>query len=370
MGESFVLLPNAGAAPSGNKQNETNEDTAGRDFSNYHDMVSRAQKLLSLASEKTQVEHPLCLECADGVWEAMERQLEEAESDRDIYLQTLEALEAEFAAAGTQNELSLDDEDRALLEEEEALKAKLAELQLEETQIQTEMKEIEEKEQELSVTEKKYWEEFNQLEYDMETQEEEQAALTQKVELASEQLDRLKKTNVLNDVFHIWHDGHFGTINDLRLGRLPSQPVSWDELNAAWGQTCLLLATMAKKCAPNFQFSTYKLLPMGSFSKIAKIGDEKNALELYGGDGGFGRLFYWGRRFDTAMIWFLVCLKELGEFAEGLDAGFRLPYKIDGDKIADVSIKLQFNQDEKWTKALKYMLTSLKWLLAWCTRQS
>ena len=34
-----------------------------------------------------------------------------------------------------------------------------------------------------------------------------------------EQLERLKKTNVFNDAFHIWHDGHFGTINTFRLGK-------------------------------------------------------------------------------------------------------------------------------------------------------
>jgi beclin 1 len=43
---------------------------------------------------------------------------------------------------------------------------------------------------------------------------------------AQAQLDRLKKTNVFNATFHIWHSGHFGTINNFRLGRLPSVPVS------------------------------------------------------------------------------------------------------------------------------------------------
>jgi len=38
-------------------------------------------------------------------------------------------------------------------------------------------------------------------------------------------LDMLKQTNLYNDAFYIWHDGHFGTINGLRLGTLPTQPV-------------------------------------------------------------------------------------------------------------------------------------------------
>lgn len=50
-------------------------------------------------------------------------------------------------------------------------------------------------------------------------------SVTHKYKVAAAQLEKLKKTNVFNDVFHIWHDGHFGTINNFRLGRLPSVPV-------------------------------------------------------------------------------------------------------------------------------------------------
>jgi beclin 1 len=42
---------------------------------------------------------------------------------------------------------------------------------------------------------------------------------------AQSQLEKLKKTNVFNSTFHIWHSGHFGTINGFRLGRLPGVPV-------------------------------------------------------------------------------------------------------------------------------------------------
>lgn len=38
--------------------------------------------------------------------------------------------------------------------------------------------------------------------------------------------------------------------------------------------------------------------------------------------------------------------------------------RIEDDRIEDLSVKLQFNTYEKWTKALKYMLTDIKWLVA------
>jgi beclin 1 len=75
-------------------------------------------------------------------------------------------------------------------------------------------------------------------------------------------LEKLERTNVYNDAFCIGHDGVFGTINGLRLGRVPGVPVrktpklllfthstkvEWAEINAAWGQTLLLLYTIARK---------------------------------------------------------------------------------------------------------------------------
>lgn len=37
--------------------------------------------------------------------------------------------------------------------------------------------------------------------------------------------EKLERTNVYNDAFCIGHDGVFGTINGLRLGRVPGIPV-------------------------------------------------------------------------------------------------------------------------------------------------
>ena len=66
------------------------------------------------------------------------------------------------------------------------------------------------------------------------------------IDRAESQLERLKRTNVYNDVFHIWHRGAFGTISGFRLGKTPTHPVDWDEMNAAWGQAVLLLHTLAQ----------------------------------------------------------------------------------------------------------------------------
>lgn len=59
-------------------------------------------------------------------------------------------------------------------------------------------------------------------------------------------------TFIYNSSYHR-HSGQFGTINNFRLGRLPSVPVEWNEINAAWGQTVLLLHALANKMGLKFQ---------------------------------------------------------------------------------------------------------------------
>lgn len=188
---------------------------------------------------------------------------------------------------------------------------------------------------------------------------------------AQAQLDKLKKTNVFNSTFHIWHKGHFGTINNFRLGRLPSVPVEWSEINAAWGQTVLLLHSLARKM--NLTFERYRLVPYGNNSYLESLTDKSKDLPLYG-SGGFR--FFWDTKFDQAMVGFLDCLQQFKEAVEKVDKRFCLPYRMEKGKIHDssgnggaFSIKIQFNSEEQWTKALKFVLTNLKWGLAWVSSQ-
>uniref|UniRef100_A0A8B9J4R3 Beclin-1 n=1 Tax=Astyanax mexicanus TaxID=7994 RepID=A0A8B9J4R3_ASTMX len=91
-----------------------------------------------------------------------------------------------------------------------------------------------------------------------------------------------------------------------------------------------------------------------------------------------GLRFFWDNKFDHAMVAFLDCVQQFKEEVEKGDTGFCLPYRMDVDKgkIEDTggsggsySIKTQFNSEEQWTKALKFMLTNLKWGLAWVSSQ-
>lgn len=61
----------------------------------------------------------------------------------------------------------------------------------------------------------------------------------------------------------------------------------------------------------------------------------------------------------------MVCLQEFADWIASQDNTFEMPYAVDQDKVAGMSIRLQFNSDTKWTKALKYMLANLKYCLSW-----
>jgi beclin 1 len=89
--------------------------------------------------------------------------------------------------------------------------------------------------------EERLWRTYRDLCRSMLDLEADEQSATAKLAYTSAQLAKLSKTNVFNLTFHIWHSGHFGTINGFRLGRLPDDQVEWSEINAAWGQTVLLL---------------------------------------------------------------------------------------------------------------------------------
>jgi hypothetical protein len=72
------------------------------------------------------------------------------------------------------------------------------------------------------------------------------SAACAQIDRITNHLDRLRRTNVYNDAFHIWFEGPFATISGFRMGRTAACPVEWDEINAAWGQAVLLLHTLAQ----------------------------------------------------------------------------------------------------------------------------
>ena len=220
-------------------------------------------------------------------------------------------------------------------------------------------------------------------------------------------LARLRQTNVYSDVFAIGHDSHgCATINGLRLGRISTmevdptshrrrvEQVEWPEINAAWGQTALLITVLARKLGVTFTRWVSRIqtknghvltlsatkwcrgAPRALCSRPAPTRPHMSCtygmasprgshVRRYGtSDWQIGRLLH-SRRFDQAMVGILACVQQLVDHASQRDSTLRLPYVISKDRIGDASIRLQFNQPDAWTRANRYLLVTLRALLPW-----
>nr|POF16788.1 beclin-1 [Quercus suber] len=336
-------------------------------------------RLFEILSSRSDIDHPVCTECTELLLDGLQKRQASVIRERDAYVgflkQAQEDIPTEEEKAATKR--SLED---ARLREERALNDLVA-LEAEKSRMEAEIAALDAEAEVLDEEEEQFWRERNAFMSELEAFQEERDSLKNQLVHDTKLLESLQRTNVYNDAFSIGHDGLFGTINGLRLGRLPDHHVEWTEINAALGQTVLLLAVVVEKLGVKLR--GYRLIPSGSTSKIVKEeaqpggAEPKQKLhELYSSGDlplGLGGLFQ--GKFDAALVEFLQCVRQLGDFIEskqGQESGSsraKLPYKIAKDKIGDVSIKLSYGHDDQWTKACKCMLTCCKFLLAYASHE-
>lgn len=358
-----------------------------------HEM-ERIKKLWEILSARSDVDHPLCVDCTEVLLDGMKKKLESAIRDRDSLASTLKELQASLPS---EEELK---EAEAMLTEAKTKKEKAMEellnLEREKAEVDSELAQLEQEARALDETEKEFWRSRNAFDTKLAAFQGERDSVNIKFDHDSQLLEKLQRTNVYNDTFCISHDGTFATINGLRLGRTGGSrnvTVDWPEINAAWGHALLLLVTVAEKL--NFKFEGLEPQPMGSTSRIIRLEQpspassrlvsnrlqsflppppaaaKRTALDLFYSSENLslGRMFSRGR-FGDAMVAFLELVKQLGTHVKedtacnSTTGALSLPYIIKDDRIDDVSIRLGIGQDEPWTKACKLTLTCCKFLLA------
>eukprot|EP01062_Namystynia_karyoxenos_P065388 TRINITY_DN5897_c0_g1_i1.p1 TRINITY_DN5897_c0_g1~~TRINITY_DN5897_c0_g1_i1.p1 ORF type:complete len:475 (+),score=118.39 TRINITY_DN5897_c0_g1_i1:81-1427(+) len=328
------------------------------------DIAAAASVLQHYAADRSGVDHPLCRECAELAIAGLAQKLTAAAADTEVYeRQAAQLASWERDAIGA--DLAQEEAELAALQaEEETLTLHLQKLQEEERQLREEEAQIDAERATLDEREHLFWQEVAAYTVHENQYAEALAGLERKLANAQHDLRILSQTNLLNEAFHMWYDGHYGTINNLRLGRMQSLPVEPNELNAAWGNAALLLNTLARMRALNFK--RFRVYPRGTNSTVEKLGSSRTgqAMELWIGAPGF----FAGRRHDDAIAGFCACLYELC-----LDCTMRHPDEggppcridEDGARVNQLPVRLSANQqtDEKWTRGLKYMLQCLKWAL-------
>jgi beclin 1 len=387
LNKSQLVTPDGPQSPTSRRtksKQKPSDDTGGDDsYASQMETVTRLNEILSARSD---IDYPICVECTDRLVDQMQKRLNNATRERDAYVDFLRQANADIP---TDEELQNARSELKKLEQREYEEfTELQKLEADKAAMEAEILELDAQAHELDLKEEEFWVERNAYSEKLGNFQSDRDKTNNQYDHDSKQLERLRRANVYNDTFAIGHDGFFGTINGLRLGRLPDRPVEWSEINAAWGHTCLLLATVAEKL--NYTFKGYELVPMGSTSRIKQFkatrgssNDPAHApkpkydtYKLYS-SGELtlivGSLFH--RDFDNAMIGFLECLRQLIQHAQNTPVQLQdgttvecpaIGYKIEKDKIGEGSIKLSglSNQEESWTKACKLTLICCKFLLA------
>lgn len=358
-------IPKKAEAPNGGLGEEP-----GVTFSQQRETVAR---LFEILSSRSDIDHPICSECTELLLDGFQKRQASVIRERDAYVEFLKKAQEDVPTdeerAKTKRDLEeAQRREKQALDELEALEAEKAKMEDEIAALDAEAEALDEEEE-------RFWQERNAFTAELDAFCEERDSLQTQIVHDTKLLESLQRTNVYNDTFVIGHDGNFGTINGLRLGRLPDHPVEWAEINAAWGQVVLLLVVVADKLG--CQLKDYKLVPVGSTSKIIKYDTKQQSssegkpkgtvLELFSsGNLSLGLGLFHGK-IDDGMVAFLDCLRQVGEHVAETSSGvsgtsIKMPYSIHKDKIGDVSIRL--GNYAEWTKACKYTLTCCKFLLA------
>ncbi|BFZ63636.1 Vacuolar protein sorting-associated protein atg6 [Saitoella coloradoensis] len=423
-GESYVMLTQSQFTPpllhsSSSPQPSSSDATRTKemDRGTLSHQISVSNKLFAIVSARTDIDHPLCADCADLLLEAMDRQLTEAGRERDAYISFLKQLKAQQGDVDVEKEREKEkDLERIRREHGDAVR-ELKELEDERAELEDELKGLDIEDAELRKEETAFTHQLNATQDVLTQHLAELSHLEHQHAKAQQTLKLLESTNTWTDIFTIKKEGQYGTINGLRLGKLPTStrnqdPPDWSEINAAFGWIVLLFDSINRALLdePDTTWHGFKgveLHPLGSRSCVTRWstgeegkGGKRERLELFS-DSAISRIFTF-RRFDTGMIALLSAIQQImlhllltslnhpsapssaaiprpppstpEEYA-GLALGHdpSLPWEIENDRIWKLeagkrsgsgwSIRLAFNQEESWTVALKGVLTIGKWCL-------
>ncbi|KAL8909820.1 MAG: hypothetical protein Q9171_004877 [Xanthocarpia ochracea] len=250
------------------KPNGTSEELPAGEKPKLSQQIESTTCLFEILSARSDIDHPVCTECTDLLLSQLQSRLSSATKERDTYITFLRSLNTTVPTSTdlTKAQKSLAE---ACTADAKAF-SDLLKLEKEKAALDAEIASLQAESLALDAGEQDFWRSRNTFALTLAEFQNERDALTAAYEHDAQQLERLQRTNVYNDCFCISHDGHFGTINGLRLGRLPPpQNVDWMEINAALGMAALLLATVAEKL--DFEFQGFSIRPMGSTSQIEKF---------------------------------------------------------------------------------------------------
>lgn len=192
-----------------------------------------------------------------------------------------------------------------------------------------------------------------------------------------------------------------------------SVTVPFHEINSAIGQVVLLLYTLQNTPNSGISFQKHVLQPCGHASKIGFLKNAKPPtstrqqqlqhthygerrrifathdeitwynLHHYEENGSYLSMGYYSRRnFNFALEGLVYCIAEACLVSERRDMALSVPYNIscgglnagkdkersDGTTIGGLPVQYDPEEGERWTMVCRYLLTDLKWLVAYIAK--
>lgn len=319
--------------------------------------IVEIDRVLLLASLDSASKELVCLNCLENLFPSITKEIEEAQSNKKQLEEQLALFKKEL-----EQEIPDDSDEASML----ALDSKLKEMKQHSENLASEIANLQVTLTDLKKDENSYWIDANRTEMDLMLFEEDHSEITQRLKVAEDELKYLSNINVLNELFYISTSNQFGTISGLRLGRLDSDQVAWDEINAAWGHCVLLLSTLFRM--KGYSSAQCNLYPLGNFSKISQVHDPDKKFELFISEATFSKAL---SKYNFAQELFLEVIYELSLLLEVDFPRLNLPVKIERNifLVNNVKVKLDAANKETWTRGLKYMLQDLKYLIFMCIRE-
>ena len=215
--------------------------------------------------------------------------------------------------------------------------------------------------EEVEKKEDKFWSEFKTLEKNIYSVEKN---LSQSIDVNLDYQNKIKNfagSNIFTDLFEISINDRFGIINGCSFND-PLNYSHFDNINAGWGYIAFLTKLIAIKY--QIELPNYELIPLGNFSVIkAKINNKVEQFELFLTDKQNSKI-----AFNAAMGIYLEYLNEILKYLNNQQILEKkmteMCPKINGDKINDISIKIENEKLENWYQGMKNLLIILKFLIS------
>eukprot|EP01012_Entosiphon_sulcatum_P033302 TRINITY_DN42153_c0_g1_i1.p1 TRINITY_DN42153_c0_g1~~TRINITY_DN42153_c0_g1_i1.p1 ORF type:complete len:427 (+),score=68.65 TRINITY_DN42153_c0_g1_i1:70-1350(+) len=336
-----------------------------------HSRIARHDELVALCSGEGKPRGPLCKTCSAFVQEQLQQALSALERDAEqyreleLYLQRLTGDTEELLAQQSHEdrehqraELDLLRRELAAAEEEErALDAELFQEAQAVSHLRHEMEQL--------ATEN------HAFEVERETREwqaEEHDAYVAALHEATRREMRFCKAtpSALPLIFRLGSKvassgrAAVGTINELRLSRLPEEPTGWDEINAAWG--LLALCTQALSDALQVPLQRYTVLPGGSETQLQDIRTGARIdLFLHPQTNDYGSFEYTTcSNFDRAVQALACCVYDL---AQGTSSVGTLRHAMQDGLVGGLRLALNENTEDRWTKACYFLVQNVRCVL-------